>query len=344
MALNFDLVDPAELTGYVRELPGPANFTLNQFLNDDNIRDIDAAFDTLIKTNRAARFRAWDAETPIGRRPVMERRRVALPPIGQKLVVGEEQRLRLEMARAGGDNSAALIDAIYDDAETNTSAVLARMELARGQVLTTGKMDLTQDGMGGIQADYGVAGTHFPVASTVWTDYTNSDPFADMRSWADLFTDDSGEPPEYALTTRTAIGHMLRNSKIRGLAAANGVTPSMISRTSLNQLLEAFDLPILVEYNTLIDVDGVTTRPIPSDKMVFLPQNPRSLGRTMWGITAEALELTGLDNPALTFEDAPGLVGVVTKEGDPVRTWTKVTGVGMPVIEDPRKLLCADLF
>ncbi|MER7331670.1 MULTISPECIES: major capsid protein [unclassified Micromonospora] len=344
MALNFDLVDPAELTGFVRTLPGPATYTLNQFLNDDNIGDIDAEFDTLIETNRAARFRAWDSETDVGKRNRLERKRVSLPPLGQKLVVGEEARLRLEMARAGGDNSNGMIRAIYNDAVTNTNAVLARMELARGQVLTTGKMDLTQDGLAGIQADYGVDPSHFPVATTVWTDYVDSDPLEDMRTWADLYTLDSGEPPAYALTSRTAVGHMLRNNKVRGLAAANGVTPSMISRQQLNQLLESFDLPMLVEYNTLIDVDGTSTRPIPNDKMVFLPANPRSLGRTMWGITAEALELVGLDNPAITFEEAPGLVGVVTREGDPVRTWTKVTGVGMPVIEDPRKLLTAELF
>jgi len=344
MAIDFDLVQPAELTGFVRNLPGPATYTLNQFLNDDNIYDIDAAFNTLYRTNRAAKFRAWDAETRIGKRNVFEQKRVSLPPIGQKLVLGEEQRLRLEMARSRGDNSASLIEAVYNDAETNAAAVHARMELARGQVLTTGKLDLTTDGLEGIQADFGVDQSHLPTAPTPWTDYAAADPFADMRAWADVVVNDSGEAPAYAVTPRTVIGHMLRNEKVRALASSSGVAPTMISMAQLNQMLEAFDLPQLVPYNTVIDVDGVATRPIPADRMVFLPANPRSLGRTMWGITAEALELVNLSNPEITFQEAPGLVGVVTKEGDPVRTWTKVSAVGMPVIEDPRKLLCAEVF
>jgi hypothetical protein len=31
----------------------------------------------------------------------------------------------------------------------------------------------------------------------------------------------------------------------------------------------------------------------------------------------------------------------VTKEGDPVRTWTKVTAIGMPVIANPNLAFCA---
>ena len=69
-----------------------------------------------------------------------------------------------------------------------------------------------------------------------------------------------------------------------------------------------------------------------------------SLGETVWGITAEALELAGLDNPELTYQPLPGLVGAVMKTFDPVHTWTKVGGVVMPVIYDPRKLLVADVI
>jgi hypothetical protein len=91
-------------------------------------------------------------------------------------------------------------------------------------------------------------------------------------------------------------------------------------------------------------VGNTATRIIPANKMVYLPATAASLGNTMWGVTAEALELVGLNNPQLTFAQAPGLVGMVTKEGDPVRTWTKVAGLGMPVIADANKLLTATLW
>lgn len=345
--LNFDLVEPAVLTAFVRELPAPAQYTLNTWLPDRNIGDIEAAFTTAFRRNRAAMFRAYDAETPIGQRDDFSRQRVALPPIGQKTLVGEEERLRLEMLRSGGDNTNALIQALYNDAQINTNAVLARMELARGQVLTTGKFTLTgENGFQGVEADFGVAVSHLPTAPVEWDDHATSDPLEQMRDWADLYTDDAGEPPAFALTSRQAIGHMLRNANILSQFTNNGGTaPSVITRAQLAALLDANDLPQLVEYNTQVyTYAGVSTRVIPVNKMIFLPANPASLGNTFWGITAEALELVGMNNPQLTFAQAPGLVGTVTRSGDPVRTWTHVAAIGMPVLAAPERLLTATLW
>src|SRR5436305_223750 len=143
MAIDLDYLLPAQLTGYVREVPTPAVYTLNNWLPDRFVPDIEAAFDVMTRTNRAATFRSWDAETPTGKRDVFERRRIGLPPIGQKTVIGEHERLLLERARSGGDNRSRLIEAIYNEADTNVRAVRARMELARGDVLTDGKFTLT---------------------------------------------------------------------------------------------------------------------------------------------------------------------------------------------------------
>lgn len=345
MALNFDLIEPGVLTGFVRELPVPANYTLNTWLPDRNIGDIEVAFQTAFKRNRAAMFRAFDAETPIGERDNFQRSRVGLPPISQKMLVGEEERLKLEMLRSGGDNTGALIQALYNDARINTEAILARMELARGQVLTTGKFTFAgENGLKGIEADYGVQSSHLPTAPVVWSDYDDADPLSQMRDWADLYTDDAGEPPAYALTSRQAIGHLLRNDAVRAAFATLGGTPSVITRAQLAGLLDANDLPQLVQYDAQVYVNNSATRIIAANKMIYLPASPESLGNTMWGITAEAMELAGLNNPQLTFAQAPGLVGMVTKEGDPVRTWTKVAGLGMPVIADANKLLSATLW
>lgn len=342
--IDYDLVDPAHLTGFVREVPTPANYTLNRWLPDRLIGDIEAVWDMMERTNRAAMFRSYDAETPIGRRDTFERRRTALPPLGQKTVIGEEERLKLERIRSGGNNTSTMVNAIYDDAVINTNATRARMELARGDVLTDGKFTLTGENGLTLEADFGVPAGHLVTASTLWSDHADSTPLVDLRSWADTYTDDAGEPPAFALTSRAVIGHLLQNESVRQLFSSLAGTPSIVTRTMLNQLLDAHDLPQLVEYHTLIDVAGTSTRPIPANRVVLLPQDPSSLGWTAWGITAEGLELASGDNPSLEFEDLPGLVGVVMKEGDPVRTWTKVTAVGMPVIVDPKRLMAATVL
>jgi hypothetical protein len=45
----------------------------------------------------------------------------------------------------------------------------------------------------------------------------------------------------------------------------------------------------------------------------------------------------------LSFEQAPGIVGVVEKVGPPYREFTFVDAVGMPVLANPKLLMVADV-
>lgn len=344
MAINWDYIDPVQLTGYVREVPGPRNYTLNQILPDVFIGDIDVAWDIVNRTNRAAMYRSYDAESPLGQRDSFSRARVSLPPISQKTVVGEYERLKLEQIRSGGDNRNRLVEAIYDDADINTNSILARAELARGDVLTDWKFTLNGENGLTLEADFGMPSGHNPVPTNLWSDHDASDPIADLQTWVQKYTDDAGEAPGRMLTSRTVVGHMLMNAKVRTYLGSLSGSPQMVTRTQLNSVLDAFELPPIVTYDTSIDVNGSATRPIPADRVALLPTNPRDLGATFWGVTAEALELAGQQNPGLAFSEAPGLVGVVMRDGDPVRVWTKVAAIVMPVITDPRKLLVADVL
>ena len=344
MTIIHDLVDGATLTGFTREVPAPANYLLNQVLPDVYINDIEAVVSRVKKTNRAAKFRSWDAETPIGKRPTGSQDRISLPPVGQKTVIGEYERLRLEALRLGGNANAALADAVYDDAAINTSAVLARVELARGDVLEDGIVTIDENGLEGLEADFGIDDSHMPTASVSFDD-ENADPIEELLGWVnDVYIPDAGEPPAQMWTSTAVISALLRNPAIRELAASLVGAPNIVSRAQLNQVLAAFGLPELRAYDTRIDVDGTATRPIAADKLIFVPSDPSSLGVTAWGITAEALELVGDNAVSFTFSDAAGLVGVVMKDGDPVRTWTKVTGVSLPIIEDADKFFSATVL
>lgn len=342
-----DYIEPAVLTGFVREVPTPYALTLNQFLPDRQIGDIEAAIDQVTRTNRAAKFRSWDTETPIGQRDTFQRSKVKLPPLGIKLPIGELERLLLERIRTGGDNRNAYVEAIYNDAETATRNVLNRMELARGDVLVDGKFTLTGENGLTIEADFGVDGSNIVSASTPWTTHNTASPLTDLKTWVDHYLDVNGERPGYMLTSNTVISNLLLCQELRELffpAIANTGGPNLLTPAQLNQVLTAYGYPAIVEYNTKIEVDGANTAVISNDKAIFLPSDPNQLGFTAWGITAEALELAGGSNPSLEFTQLPGLVGVVMKEGDPVRVWTKVGAVGMPIITNPRLLMVADVI
>ncbi len=342
-----DYILPTILTGFVREVPSPYALVLNQVLPDRNINDIEAAIDQVTRTNRAAHFRAWDAETEVGVRDSFQRTKVKLPPLGIKTPIGEQERLMLERIRTGGDNRDAYVEAIYDDATNNTKTIYNRMELARGDVLVDGKFTLTGEGGLTLEANFGLDSSHIVSAGVAWSDHDDSHILQDLKTWVDLYIDENGEPPGKILTSNTVVNNMLLNDDIRDLFnRGNSLSggPNLLTPQQLNQVLQAYDYPPIQQYNTKIEVDGTNQRIIPDDKFIFLPADPESLGFTAWGITVEALELASGQNPGLLFDELPGLVGVVMKEGDPVRTWTKVGAVGMPLLTNPRKLIVADVL
>lgn len=346
MPIIDDYVDPVVLTGFVREVPTPSVLILNQFLPDRLIGNVEAAIDQVTKTNRAAKFRSFDSETPIGSRDSFQRSKIKLPPIGEKLPVAEEETLMLERARSGGDNRNAYVEAIYDDAAILVGNVRRRMELARGDTLVDGKFTLSENGLV-LEADFGVPANHKVTAAIPWSDHDDATPLLDIKAWIDVYVDTNGERPGKILTSNTVFNNLLLSREIRELFSRGDTLtggPNLVTPTQLNQVFQAYSIPPITEYNTKVNVDGSNVRVIPDERFLMLPANASDLGYTAWGITAESLALAGIDNPRLAFTDLPGIVGVVLKEGDPVMTWTKVTGTGMPLLTDPKRLLTADVI
>src|SRR4051812_3366522 len=105
MAIVFDAaVTPDALTAFVRQVPTPFDQVLNQILPDRLIPDTRVRFDTLLQTNRAAKFRAYDGRIPMAKRDAPTIKEVSLPPLSVRSMIGEQERLQLESARLSGTN------------------------------------------------------------------------------------------------------------------------------------------------------------------------------------------------------------------------------------------------
>lgn len=340
MTLIYDLVDPTELQGYVRNLSFD-QFSLNQFLPDRNIDDIEYAFrrGTLVDQD-AAGYRAFDAESPIGKRQGAQRVTGQLPPVSRKISLGEEERLRLRQMQGGAVG--ALADAIYDDAANMTRAVHARVELARGEALHSGVVTLEENGLS-IEIDFGVPAEHQVSAGTTWATTTGNDIIEEMLSWLEIYVDSTSGLQPLAMLTSTRVRNLIvRNDAVRNLAATVSGAPAIVSQAVLDQVLSAYGLPPVRINDTQVRVDGTAQRLIPDDKLIFVPPSSEPLGDTFWGVTAESLELVGAG--FLTSEEAPGITAVVEKTFDPVRTWTKASAIALPTIANPELLFQADVI
>lgn len=338
MLLSTDYITPAELTGYVRAALADLEtnrFTLSRFLPSQAIDDLMYRFTRGGEgLAEAATFRAYDAESPIGSRPGVTRVTGELPPISRKIRLGEYDRLRQRRA------DQAIRDAILDDSTRMVRAVAARVELARGEALYSGKISLNENGVIAT-VDFGRKASHTVAPSVLWTE-TNATPLTDLLSWRDTYVASNGSEPGVILTSRRVVALMMRNAEMRNLVFPGANQPDIVTQTSVNQVLNAFGLPPIEVYDAQVSVNGSATRVIPDDRVLFLPApgslDGDQLGATLWGTTAESLE------PEFGIEgDEPGIVAGAYSTKDPVAVWTKAAGIALPVLANPDLTFCADV-
>jgi hypothetical protein len=346
MAIFFDApVAPDDLTTFVREVPVNRGGQTRRLLSMFGTRQVDrneVDFAQIVKTNRVARFRSWDGRIHVSTRDTGSEKRVPLPPVSTSLNMGEYERLQLEFARTGGTNQAALAASIYNDAETLTNEVLNRWELAWGDLLTDGKMTMMSS-EGGLETDYSVPSDQLITVGTAWTTSATAPALSDLLAAYDLYVSRYGAAGQM-LTSLRVQRLMCKNTEIINAVAGAQTGRTRVNLAELSDLLASEGLPPLADpFDESLDVDGTTTRVIADDKLVFLPPNLDSLGETVSGVTATALELVNSNEADLSFEEAAGIVGVVEKVGPPYRQFTFVDACGMPVLTDSARLMTLDV-
>ena len=342
MTILFDApVAPDALTTFVRRVPFPSINLLSSIFpvqfKDTNTID----FAEIVQKNRTAKYRSFDGTIHVSERDAGSQSRVPLAALSSSIGIGEYERLQIEFARTGGTYTEALSNAVYNDAENLTREVLNRVELAWGDVLTDGILSINENGFQG-EADYGMPANHAVTpAGAMWTNTATSTPLTDLLAWSDIQSATDGSKPASFLSS-LRIQRLMQKSK-EVIDAVHGATQgrTRVTMTELNDLLATERLPIPREpYDTQLSVDNVNTRVIADDRIIFLPADVADLGFMAFGLSATALELLETGKAELTFQNAPGIVGVVVKgAAPPYRKQTYVDAVGQPVLADAKKLM-----
>lgn len=339
MFLNTDYIEPSELTGYGREALYALEvneFQLSQWLPSSNVDDIDYRFTRGGEgLAQAATFRNYDTPSRFGSRPGTTRVTGSLPPISRQIKLGEYDRLKLRQA-----SNDAVVNEIFNDADRMVRAVAARMELARGEALVTGKVAISEGGVVAT-ADYGRTAGHTVAAGTDWNTIATATPLTNMIAWADTYEATNGQRPETALTSRRVLRLLTRNAEIIDAIKGNAAGATRVNLAELNDLLVSEGLPSIETYDAKVLVGNTTTRIIAEDKFLFLPAKGEGngLGGTLWGTTSESLE----PEYGLGDEERAGVVVGVYKQPNPVAHFTNAAGIGLPVLANPDLTFCADV-
>lgn len=346
MAIFFDAeVSPDALTAFVREVPMAANLALSNAIPTRAIDGQTVDFREMVHTNRTAKFRAFDGAISTMGRDGGSEYEVGLLPLSNSINMGEYERIQIQFARTGGTNKAAIANAIYNDAQNLVASIRNRIELAWGDVLTDGKLTISENGLTGTagEADFGVPAEHLVTAAKSWLDPTATI-LDDLFAWQETYANTPGAGDPGAIrTARKVIRAMQKNTQIVNAikGTATGTYPR-VTVAELNTFLDSEGLPNVVELTDLsLDVDGTPTRVMPDNRVLLTPANLGDLGFTAYGVTATSLELVGSNATEMSFADAPGIVGVVEKVGPPYRQFTFVDAVAMPVLSQPKRLFVA---
>ncbi|MFJ2618169.1 major capsid protein [Glutamicibacter sp. NPDC087344] len=326
MALILDdkYVSPAELTGYVRkaleDLP-QNTFSLNRYLPDKPVDDIDWRGQTGGNgLTQVAQFRSFDTESPIGSRPGVSTISGALPPISEKIRLGEYDRLKLRKSVDG------IKDAILDDGVRQARKILARAEVARGELLMTGKVTITENKLG-IEADFGRKASHSPTAAILWS-AAGSTPIDDLLAWVEVYRATNGIKPEVTLVAQRVVSVLMRNAQIRSLTLPENSTVQIVTLDAIQALFRSFGIPPLEVYEAQVaGADNSAMDILDPTKILFLPPAGNDIGETQWGVTAEQQS----EDYKLDSTVDPGIVVGSYSDNDPVAQWTKASAIMLPI-------------
>ena len=150
--------------------------------------------------------------------------------------------------------------------------------------------------------------------------------------------------PDVMLVGDLTLPKLLKSEELRNQYGNAYGAPFGLTADQVNTVFAGRGLPQIVPVRrTRIEVpnpetgDYTTVDTFPRDAIAMFPRG--FLGETKWGTTFEALELVAAG--LLDATEAPGLVALTQKEGNPGKVFTTVNAVGIPVLDHPTSLVVA---
>lgn len=344
--LDTEYIEPEELTAVIRASLAEQQvnrFTLGRWLPNVAIDDITFKFSKggTGGLAEASVYRSWDTESRIGRREGVAQVMGELPPISEKIPLNEYDSLRIRSL----DTADPMRRAIARDAYRLATNIAARFELGKGEALANAQFTINENNVQLAPVQFGRKPEHSVTAAVLWSDHANARPLDDLEAWTQVYVDTNGSQPDRMLMPRTVLAHMRQCDQVvrQVYPLAPAGSAPMVSVEQLNTVLSGLDLPAVELNDARVSVDGVATRVMPADALVFVPApgptdaaQPNDLGGFLLGTTAESLE-----PEYSSVAERAGVVAATWKTKDPVRLWTHAAAVGMPVVREPNWTLKA---
>jgi len=280
----------------------------------------------------AAKIVAFNQEASIASREGVTVQTGRIPGIKRKIALDEETMYALYHPRTAGELESTIAD-IYDDVRLMIEAVETRLEMLKMEIITTGMIDINEDGIHQ-QVNFGfnpLTQTETLLGGALWAAAATCTPITDMQRWSRSIVARTGVKPTRALTSESQMANLLASTQVSALVYGIVGTGQAVTEAQLQNLLSSMGLPKIVTYDDQYRVqneNGTYTqaRYIPANAFIMLPAD--KLGDQLYTPTVEALKKVreGIINEG----DAKRIYAEIWEENEPPAHWTKAAALSFP--------------
>lgn len=331
------LITEKELLDFSQNFAVARNYTGSRYFPDRKTQYIKQEYTRLCANGnlpQVAMVHAYDTEAHIASRVPFERVSV------EELLIKEKINLTEEVARLTGGMAMDMDSTrnyVFDDIARMAEMVVTRAEMAKVDAIAKGKAVIQENGLDFV-VDYDVPDENR--VSGDWSDAT-ADVLGDVNDWVDT-AEKNGSTPNIAITSKAIVQKIKANQTIQKAifgTSGVGILPTMAQINAL--FFDQFGITIVTD----TDKYGVLKTNEKGEPYVeqrnFFPDEAfvvtatgadGTLGTGLWGVTPEEREQGG----AFDSKRQSQFVTVTTWDTpDPVATWTKASGLFVPVLPNP---------
>lgn len=245
----------------------------------------------------------FDAKATVRPRIGVSKLETEIPFFRESFKLTEKDRRQLVAFRASApDLFASIIEHIYDDSNNLIEGALAVNEQMRWSLLTDMAITVSSN-----EADYDydfdpdnswhtenfvqLAGT------SMWTDFTNSNPLEDLQTGIDKVADKTGETITKLYMNKVTFGLLRQNKNIKDAITVNNnsfATASKVRELLLSELGVTVELYDKQFKKTQDNGTLVTEKFLKDGYVVMLPDG--QIGTTVFAYTPEEIDAAALEN------------------------------------------------
>ena len=321
---NEELVSISSDFNYLRATEDFVGLKLLPMARTENLKVAIYNLTKGVEVPVVALVHAFDSEARIGDRPTYEEIKAELFLVKEKIDQGEELRKKIKDLGMSSDER-TILNAIYDDINHLISKVLTTFEKRACELLSTGKIVVNENNAK-FEVNYGFDTSKNKIDFTDWGS-PDHDIVADLIA---LRTASKNKIVRMIMSSKV-MGYILANTKLNAIAEKAGVYVTQDwAKTYINNIV---GVEIIVDDRTykLSHKDTAEYRFFPEDTIISLTTKGE-VGKTF--MTSTPIEDGG------TSDGSYGFIAVSQwRTEDPVTSWTKAEGVGLPVIAGINNML-----